>query len=425
MGIETGTAILLGSLAGGGLGALGSWLSGEAVSDAADSSSQAQIAMFLKGLEFQKEQLDISRNDQAPWRDAGVNSLNSLMGGDVYSGDPRLKNEDFKNAIGYDSGTLPIFKGAPSGTLFWDQMSKEERRDYITREADKKYPGWDATTKEGWETEWVDKNGNPVMTVTQDPNDGKYYRVSFGKDPETGEKKYFREEASKIDADNWEAGPSTNPNTQHADEINELLAWSDALGEKVVGREKGHLNTLTDMINAGPGEFEESPGYQFAVNEGMRGIRNAASAMGGLRSGGHLKAAGTYAEGMADQEYDKFLNRWVNTQINPYISGVINPAMTMAGLGQVSAANMGQQGASAGNAMMNASNYLGTGLANNAMNAGNARGAGILGMTNSLSNWGKWGAGQYLDYNNRNNYMNQLLTPPGFNQNSYGYRGMP
>lgn len=76
-------------------------------------------------------------------------------------------------------------------------------------------------------------------------------------------------------------------------------------------------NQLLSMINAGPGEFTESPDYQFRLGQGLQGIQRAASSMGTLRSGAHLKAANDYAQQVATQEYDNFLNRWYKS-LEPY-----------------------------------------------------------------------------------------------------------
>lgn len=56
------------------------------------------------------------------------------------------------------------------------------------------------------------------------------------------------------------------------------------------------------------GGFQQSPGYQFAFDEGMRGVNNAFAARGMLNSGARMKALTKYGQGIADQEYQNYLN---------------------------------------------------------------------------------------------------------------------
>jgi hypothetical protein len=96
-----------------------------------------------------------------------------------------------------------------------------------------------------------------------------------------------------------------------------------------------------------------SPGYQFRLSEGLRGVENSAAARGILQSGGTLKGIERYAEGMAAGDYGDRFNR----------------LSTLAGMG--SAAN--SQSAQAGTSYANAgSNILG--------NIGQARSSGYAGQ---------------------------------------------
>jgi hypothetical protein len=55
--------------------------------------------------------------------------------------------------------------------------------------------------------------------------------------------------------------------------------------------------------------FHESPGYQFALEQGQKSINASAAAGGGALSGGVLKELTKYGQGMADQEYGNWQNR--------------------------------------------------------------------------------------------------------------------
>ena len=60
--------------------------------------------------------------------------------------------------------------------------------------------------------------------------------------------------------------------------------------------------------------FEQSPGYQFQLQQGLQGIQNSAAAQGGLLSGGTLKALQKYGTGLAAQDYGNAYNRYVQGQ---------------------------------------------------------------------------------------------------------------
>ena len=169
----------------------------------------------------------------------------------------------------------------------------------------------------------------------------------------------------------------------------DLAPWTKA-GEEAV-------NTLAKLTQAGPGIFTESPSYQFALQQGMQGIQRGASATGRLGSGAYLKDITKYAEGMASQEYQNFLNRYYQS---------LTPYQSLAGLGQTAATNVANQGANAAQSQ-----------GQNALYAGQAQAAGILGQTNAIvapmANAGQ----QVGDYMNMN-YMRNLYNPQS--QGQYG-----
>lgn len=116
--------------------------------------------------------------------------------------------------------------------------------------------------------------------------------------------------------------------------------------------------------------FQETPGYQFMVDEGEKGVLNNLAALGMKDSGAALKALTRYRSGVANQTYDNWLNRIASSagmgqqQVN-----------TTNALSQNAATNVGQYQQDAGAAR--ASGYMG---ASNAM-------TGALGkITNDWSN---------------------------------------
>lgn len=60
-------------------------------------------------------------------------------------------------------------------------------------------------------------------------------------------------------------------------------------------------------------DFQNSPGYQFALKEGQRAIQNSAAAKGTLLTGGTLKDLDEYTVGLASQDYANAFNRALQT----------------------------------------------------------------------------------------------------------------
>jgi hypothetical protein len=65
-------------------------------------------------------------------------------------------------------------------------------------------------------------------------------------------------------------------------------------------------NALIKKIGAG---YQESPGYQFARNQGLTGINNASAAGGMLGSPQHQQEAGTLATNLANQDFYNYLKQ--------------------------------------------------------------------------------------------------------------------
>lgn len=118
-----------------------------------------------------------------------------------------------------------------------------------------------------------------------------------------------------------------------------------------------------DAQNAFRDAFRTDPGYQFAFDEGQRAIQGSAAARSGALGGGVLKALTRYGQGMGDQAYGSYLDRFYN----------------LANMGQNSAAQTGQfANASAGR------------QGQYALDAGAARAGGYLsaaqGVNGAISN---------------------------------------
>jgi hypothetical protein len=106
-------------------------------------------------------------------------------------------------------------------------------------------------------------------------------------------------------------------------------------------------------------QLENTPGYQFALTQGLESTQNSGAARGLGTSGPALKAAANYAEGLAE---------------NTYQTNLLNPLEYLSGQGENAAAQTGQLGT------QNIANANQT-----TVGAANASAAGTVGAANAAS----------------------------------------
>lgn len=110
-------------------------------------------------------------------------------------------------------------------------------------------------------------------------------------------------------------------------------------------------------------DWQQDPGYQNIMSEGLKALNAAGSARGNAMGGAAMKEAARYATNLASQEYDKVYNRNYNR------------LSALAGFGQ----NANSQN------MQSGMNY-GNNVSANQIGLGNAQAGSIMGQTNRLSN---------------------------------------
>lgn len=135
-----------------------------------------------------------------------------------------------------------------------------------------------------------------------------------------------------------------------------------------------------------PKNLDQTPGYQFALQQGLKGTNNSLAAQGLGLSGAQAKGLSQYATGLADQTYGEQYNRALSTYNTNYqvAANNVNNLQNLVNTGQNSAAQTGQAGIASAN---NAGNYLTQG--------GNAAASGIMGVGNAVGQ----GANNYMLYN--------------------------
>jgi hypothetical protein len=137
----------------------------------------------------------------------------------------------------------------------------------------------------------------------------------------------------------------------------------------------------------------QDPGYAFRMSEGMKALERSAASRGGLLSGATMKGIQRYGQDMASQEYQNAFNRF---QINR--GNQLNPLLSIAGLGQTSTGQAGQQ----------ATNYANM-AGSNITGAGNASAAGQIGQANALTSGIAGGLGQGINFYQNQQILNRLL----------------
>lgn len=134
-------------------------------------------------------------------------------------------------------------------------------------------------------------------------------------------------------------------------------------------------------------EAQQTPGYQFTLQQGLKAAQNSASARGLGSSGAALKGAESYATGLADSTYNDVFNRALsgynanyNTSLGSYttdqqvLGNQYNRLLGLVNLGQNSAAMTAQAGQAATN-----------GIANSVTSGAAASAAGQVGAANALT----------------------------------------
>ncbi|MBI6654968.1 hypothetical protein YA0721_03780 [Pseudomonas carnis] len=144
--------------------------------------------------------------------------------------------------------------------------------------------------------------------------------------------------------------------------------------------------TLQQKFAFDPANLENTPGYQFTLQQGLKGTNNALAAQGLGLSGAQAKGLSQYTTGLANQTYGDQYNRALSTFNTNYqvAANNVNNLQNLVNTGQNSAAQSGQQGVQAAN---NAGNYL--------TQQGNAQAAGIAGIGQAANN----GVNNYMLYN--------------------------
>jgi|SRR6185369_3954413 len=155
------------------------------------------------------------------------------------------------------------------------------------------------------------------------------------------------------------------------------------------GNTSGPIGQLANRLNTpfsfNPSDLENTPGYQFTLQQALKAMNNQNSAQGLGLSGAQEKGLMQYATGLANQTYGDQYNRALQQFTANYglASDQANRLAALAGLGQNAAAGVGnagiQTGSNIGNLMAGAANAQAAGQIGSA----NAINAGLGSLSNS------------------------------------------
>jgi hypothetical protein len=138
----------------------------------------------------------------------------------------------------------------------------------------------------------------------------------------------------------------------------------------------GRLGGMNFSFNPTEQQLEQTPGYQFTLQQGLKGVDNAVSAKGLNLSGAQMKGIGQYTTGLADQTYQQQYQNALQSFMTNYgiQSDQYNRLSGLVGLGQNAAAGVGNAGLQTANT---AGNFLTSGA--------NAQAAGTIGSANAIN----------------------------------------
>jgi len=181
---------------------------------------------------------------------------------------------------------------------------------------------------------------------------------------------------------------------------------------------------LQPQFNFNPtfAQLEQTPGYQFALQQGLKGVQNSAAAKGLGYSGAQIKGAEQFGTGLASQTYQQqYQNALQNFNTNYQVGqNAANRLSGLVSLGQNAAAGVGNAGiqvaGNVGNALIGAGNAQAAGYTNMGNAVNGAIGNGIQGYyLNQALGGGNMGAQNslYGGQQNAQSYPVDMSSPQG------------
>lgn len=160
----------------------------------------------------------------------------------------------------------------------------------------------------------------------------------------------------------------------------------------------GGQGTLTKGFAPTLEQLQQTPGYQFTLDQGLKSTQNSYASKGLASSGAAMKGAADYASGLASNTYQQqFQNYWQQNQ------NIYNMLTGQSAQGQQAASSLAGQGTQLAGAQ-----------SQNTIGAGNAQAASDIAMGNAFASGANSLASGYMSYN----LLGQLLANKGANGTS-------
>jgi len=345
-----------------GRAALGAYSSKKS-SDAGKRAGKQAAKGNQAEIDFIEKYMNLARQDQAPYRQAGYTALNALMslvglGGpqtgptDAPTTTPNAPSTAGINVGGAAAGYPNLAQGMVSGSGGLAGAAQDYNIPIVNIS---RYGGGGMSGD----------NYNINELGPEDVYSGG--AITRHKQPATitGQDGYVHPTQSRY------GGGSVFDNARIPPNKRTLGGPTTPNAPPIVGDPQAPANTTavdpnTGFPNENPGgveggfQFQTEPGYQFRFEEGMRALDRGAAARGGLLSGGYGRKAIRYGQGFASNEYTNVYNRIAN----------------IAGMGQTANSQSGNYALQAGFGMGNAAanqgyaNAYGTQLQSNARQSG-------------------------------------------------------
>jgi len=352
--------IVGGLIIGAGAALGGAALSAKGSKDAAGIAAAGSD----REIEFNRESRDLVRGDQAPYRAAGTTALSALMDMTGLSGTggaaptqgpvqmrptqamgryPRAQNS--RGASSYGERPQPRYEGGAINAGM----------NYNVNEMGPENIYRDGSYTRGHGPATIDGSTGYVEPNTQGMAEGGFMGGAY--DNRRTVPPSRRPPLGVVNPS--QSIPGGTPQTSQ-DESGVLTGVSNYGQENTANSTA--INPATGFPNENDGgreggySFQTDPGYQFRFQEGQKAIDRSASASGHSLSGGAVRKAIRYGQGMASDEYANVYNRISN----------------IAGLGQTANQASGNAAMQAGAYMGNAASQGANASAYGAINAGNA-----------------------------------------------------
>ena len=125
------------------------------------------------------------------------------------------------------------------------------------------------------------------------------------------------------------------------------------------------VNQLSQKVTAGPGDFYQSPDYNFRLQEGQKALDRRASAAGIFNTGGQEKANMQYNQNYATTAYQQFLNNYYQSlaPLQNLTATGLNAATTTGNWGQQAANSIAGAQIGKGNARASMFGDIGSSIA--------------------------------------------------------------